>query len=708
MDTLPENFEALLETIRDTHPDLYQATLALQDRERHWHQRAEWREEASLAVPPDHLRAEQERSYVMESARCLLWYAIIHNTGHPYYLHWEMTFPEREATQRFFPLHIEEGESYGDAFYRARFTEDRYDIRIAESIRAGKSYEHMFRAISASGSVHWMQEAVRVETQEPGQKWRAAGVCIDITERKLAEDALRESEQRFRTLVNDLPILVWMLDADNRTEMVNRAWAEFMGCPEEEARDFDWRTVLHPDDQAHMNIAFGEAYEARKPYQSVYRMRRKDGQYRWLYSSAAPRVFPDNTFVGYIGSSLDITEQKALQEQLREAQKLESLGRLAGGVAHDFNNLLTAIMGYTELALATLPEAAEETPLLENVLAASERAANLTRQLLTYARRQMVEFTAIDINKVILGMDPLLRRTIGEQYELVTLLAEDVCCVQSNVSQIEQVLLNLVLNARDALQTRLDSHDHGTDLSQTVGRILIETHVVLLDEDYAAQHIGATAGEYVMFAVSDNGIGMTPEIRERIFEPFFTTKGAGKGTGLGLATSYGIVKQSKGNIWVYSEPNVGTTFKVYIPRVQTPAHITSAPLLPSRNLPVGSETILLVDDEPMVRDAAARILREHGYEVLEAGTGSEALHIATLWQNPIHLLLTDVVMPLMGGKELAERLHSFRPEIRVLFMSGYTQNTILQSGILNPGIQLLTKPFSASSLVRKVGEELGK
>lgn len=338
--------------------------------------------------------------------------------------------------------------------------------------------------------------------------------------------------------------------------------------------------------------------------------------------------------------------------------------------------------------MISLPEDAEVQPFLANVTTASERAAELTRQLLMYARRQMVEFTTVDINDTILKIDPLLRRTIGEQYELVTALTEDDCFVSANVSQIEQVLTNLVVNSRDAMPEG--------------GRILIETDIVTLDADYVRQHVGAVPGEYVLFSVSDAGAGIPNEIQDHIFEPFFTTKQLGKGTGLGLATCYGIVKQSKGNIWVYSELGQGTTFKIYLPRVRATTYCKSVSL--HGHLPEGTETILLVDDEPMVRDIAVQRLRGQGYRVLEASNGPEALHIAGEWLEDIDLLVTDVVMPLMSGKELAQRLQEVRPGLKVLYMSGYTQNVILNQGILKPGFILLTKPFSTSDLLQKTRE----
>lgn len=477
---------------------------------------------------------------------------------------------------------------------------------------------------------------------------------------------------------------------DTLCDYFNKRWLDFTGRTMAEELGNGWAEGVHPDDFQRCLDVYLSSFAAHQAFSMEYRLRRHDGQYRWLLDSCLPRLSPEGTFLGFIGSCIDITDQKTLQEQLYESQKLESMGRLAGGIAHDFNNLLTAILGYTELALMSLPEQTEVCAFLTNVSTAAERAAELTRQLLMYARREMVEFTNVDINKVIVDMDPLLRRTIGEQYELVTVLVDGPCSVSANVSQMSQVLTNLVVNARDAMPMG--------------GRILIETSWITLDAEYAEHHIGVVPGEYVMYSVSDTGTGMTVEIRNHIFEPFYTTKEVGKGTGLGLATCYGIIKQSKGNIWVYSEPAKGTTFKVYLPRVRDAVH--SEPVKLPDNLPEGTETILLVDDEPMVRDIAVGTLRRQGYRVLEAGNGAEALHMQSEWPGEIDLLVTDVVMPLMGGKELAQRLQELHPTLMVMYISGYTQNIVLQQGVLNPGVILLTKPFTAASLLQKVREAL--
>jgi two-component system cell cycle sensor histidine kinase/response regulator CckA len=386
----------------------------------------------------------------------------------------------------------------------------------------------------------------------------------------------------------------------------------------------------------------------------------------------------------------NITERKRLEAQLRQAQKMESVGRLAGGVAHDFNNLLTVMLSNATLARDGLPEGDPARADLMEIEEAAKRAAVLTRQLLAFARRQVAEPRALDLNAVTLAMDKMLRRLIGEDVELVTLLAEELGTVWADPGHIEQVLVNLAVNARDAMPGG--------------GKLTIETSNVALDAEYAAHHVTMTPGEYVLLAVSDTGHGMTPEVLEHAFEPFFTTKERGKGTGLGLSTCYGIVKQSGGWIWVYSEPGQGTTFKIYLPRIRAPAEVF-APVAPAP-LRGGTETILMVEDDAKVREAALRSLRERGYSVVEAANGWEALRAAEDRSTPIALLLTDIVMPHMGGRELVERLRALRPQIKVLYTSGYAEQAIVHQGTLDRGVAFLPKPFDSTGLARKVREVL--
>jgi signal transduction histidine kinase len=388
-----------------------------------------------------------------------------------------------------------------------------------------------------------------------------------------------------------------------------------------------------------------------------------------------------------------INERKQLEQQLHQSQKMEALGRLTGGIAHDFNNLLTAIIGFTELirVYASPDDPVEE--LVDKVVSSSQRAATLVRQLLTFSRKQIVEPQILDLNSVMTDIDKMLRRIIGEDIELKTILQPYLWSVKADPAQIEQVIVNLAVNARDAMPDG--------------GRITIETTNTVLDESYTADHLNVKPGQYILLAVSDTGIGMTEEVKTHLFEPFFTTKEEGKGTGLGLATTYGIVKQSGGDIWVYSEVGQGSTFKIYLPRVEVAAKsVVSSEV--EVTIPRGNETILLVEDDPEVRTLTRLILHGQGYTLLEAVNGQEALLLFSRYSGPIHLVLTDVIMPGLNGKALIQQLRQTQPQIKILFMSGYTDNVIAQHGVLDPGLAFLQKPFSPAILARKVREVLDR
>jgi signal transduction histidine kinase/ActR/RegA family two-component response regulator len=386
----------------------------------------------------------------------------------------------------------------------------------------------------------------------------------------------------------------------------------------------------------------------------------------------------------------DVTEKRQLEEQFRQAQKMEAVGRLAGGVAHDFNNLLTVITSCAELVLMDTAAGDPRRENLEEIRKASQAAAGLTRQLLAFSRQQVIEPKLVTIVDVVATAEKMLQRLIGEDIELVAVLNQDPATVKIDPGQLEQVIMNLAVNARDAMPDG--------------GKLTLETSSVELDEAYARTHWPATAGRFALLAVSDTGVGMSKETRARIFEPFFTTKEVGKGTGLGLATVYGIVKQSGGFIWVYSEPGQGTTFKIYLPRVDEAP--TVRPPSTATNSLLGTETILLTEDAPALRAAAHQILERYGYTVLDAPSSTAALTLARSRAGPIHLLLTDVVMPGMSGRELAERFSANRPGVKVLYMSGYTNDAVVRHGVLRPGIAYLQKPFTPDGLARKVREVL--
>jgi two-component system cell cycle sensor histidine kinase/response regulator CckA len=379
-----------------------------------------------------------------------------------------------------------------------------------------------------------------------------------------------------------------------------------------------------------------------------------------------------------------------LEEQLRQAQKMEAVGRLAGGVAHDFNNLLSIVLSYSDLILAQLEAESHFRPDIEEIRRAGTRAAELTRQLLAFSRQQVLKSRRLDLNDVLVGMERMLPRLLGEHIEIAFRKAAGLHPVKADPSQLDQVLMNLVINARDAMPGG--------------GKLTIETANVILDPQYASEHLDARPGPHVMLAVSDTGVGMDRDTLGRIFEPFFTTKETGRGTGLGLSTVFGIVKQSGGSLWVYSEPGQGSTFKIYLPVVEGVADAPRPPLV-AGDLH-GHETVLLVEDEEQVRTLASHLLRRLGYHVLEASRAAQALALAADHDGEIDLLLTDVIMPEMGGRELAEKLLVERPETRVLFMSGYTDDAIVHHGVLDEGMEFLQKPLTPDTLARRVREVL--
>ena len=379
------------------------------------------------------------------------------------------------------------------------------------------------------------------------------------------------------------------------------------------------------------------------------------------------------------------------EEQLRQSQKLEAIGRLAGGIAHDFNNLLTVILSYSDMLLHDLPSDDPRHAEITQIQRAGTRAADLTRQLLAFSRQQVLDPSNLDVNEVLTSVSNILSRVVGEDVEVKMQLGSGIGSVRADRSQIEQVIMNLVVNSRDAMPDG--------------GRITIRTESVDLNEGLAGSHLEVSAGSYVMITVSDTGVGMDRETQERVFEPFFTTKERGKGTGLGLSTAFGIVKQSGGSIWLYSEPGAGTTFKIYLPRVRAAADVAVRPGA-AVELPRGTETVLLVEDEEQVRTVAGSILRRAGYTVLQAASPGEAIAIAQRAEVPIDLLVSDVIMPKMNGRQMAERILSAQPSIKVLFMSGYTDDVILHHGVLDGGVAFLQKPLTRESLTRRVRQVL--
>ena len=529
------------------------------------------------------------------------------------------------------------------------------------------------------------------------------GVTTDISERKQAEDDLRRQKeilQRSERRLAEAQRLAHIGNWDWDLETDNLTWSDehyrlFGLNPREAGISYEGLLErVHPADRELVIATVQQALETHQPFEYHLRIVRPDGEQRILHSRG--NVIPNERGepIRMFGTAQDVTElhqaEARLREselQLRHAQKMEAVGQLAGGIAHDFNNLLTAVTGYSDLALRRLKAGDPLRHNIEEIRKAGERAAALTRQLLAFSRKQVLQPKVLDLNVVISDLEKMLRRLIGEDVELRTVFKPPLGNIKADPGQIEQVIMNLAVNARDAMPSG--------------GRLSIETDNVNLDEAFARKHVGVAPGSYVLLSMSDTGTGMDEETQARIFEPFFTTKEVGKGTGLGLSMVYGIVKQSDGLILVHSTVDRGTTFNIYLPRVDGGAHEYRRTAETEQALE-GSETILLAEDEEMVRSLARDVLEMYGYRVLEAANGGAAFLICERHPAPIHLLLTDVVMPEMGGRDLAERLSRLRPEMKVLYMSGYTDDAIVRHGLLDEGIAFLQKPFTPDTLSRKV------
>jgi PAS domain S-box-containing protein len=494
-----------------------------------------------------------------------------------------------------------------------------------------------------------------------------------------------EGRTRLSVMMDKMPAVLWTTDTDLRFTSGMGAGLEALGLRAQEMEGKSLFEYFHTDDPEFIAIA---AHRKALAGQSVtYEI---DWQKHVFDSHVQPLKGSDGQLLGVIGVALDITDRKHLADQLRVSQKMQAVGELAGGVAHDFNNLLMIVKGHAEMLLDRI-DSSSARHNLEQIQSATERAATLTRQLLAFSRKQVLQPKVLDLNDVVAGMIKMFARVIGENIDLAFLPGSKLAPVKADPGQMEQVLLNLVVNARDAM---LDG-----------GRLTIETCNVELDSVSASQHPVMEAGSYVMLIVTDTGCGMDAGTQARIFEPFFTTKGQGKGTGLGLATVYGVVKQSGGFIWVYSEVNHGSTFKIYLPQVNANLE-RGAPEKTSTGTYPGTETILFVEDEESVRELVRDYLGKSGYRVLEAADGVRALEIAAAHRGPIHILVTDVVMPRLSGRELVTRIAAARPEIKILYISGYTDDSIFRHGVLEGGVAFLQKPFNLKDLAQKIRQVL--
>jgi PAS domain S-box-containing protein len=557
---------------------------------------------------------------------------------------------------------------------------------------AGETPGSEYRARKKDGTVFPVVVHSRPILRE-GRPVGLRGIVIDVTEQKRAEEARRRSEQRFRSLVKNAIFGIYRSTLDGRFVEVNPALVSMLGYDSEEDllsvpvlalyRDPRDRRVLLERFRYSTRVAGVEAEWKRKDGAAV--VVRLNG--RWI--SDSEDGYPE----GFEMIVEDVTDRRVLEEQFQQAQKMEAIGRLAGGIAHDFNNLLTAILGYADLLVHQIDGADPRRGDLEQIVRAAQRASSLTRQLLAFGRKQVLQPEPLDLASVVLNVEPMLRRLIGEDVRLQIAGGRHLATIKADPGQIEQVIMNLAVNARDAMPGG--------------GTLRVETANVDLDEQCAPHH-NAVPGAYVMLAVSDTGCGMTPEVKAHLFEPFFTTKPRDRGTGLGLASVYGIIRQSGGHVFVNSEPGRGTTFKIYFPRFEAAQDPVGSLDPDPADMPRGCETVLLVEDDRAVRTLAEQVLARQGYRVLSASNGEDALQIAAGHQGTIALLVADVVMPQMSGPVLANRLTAMRPEARVLFVSGYTDHAIVANGELTPNVAFLQKPFTRQALAQSVRATLDR
>jgi two-component system cell cycle sensor histidine kinase/response regulator CckA len=670
---------------------------------------------------------------------------------------------------------------------------------------AGDRRPFDFRLRRADGSPIWVSITCMAMCDDTGAPVGLLGLFADVTERKRTEAELRESEERFRNIADTAPVMIWVTGPDKQFTFFNKTWLDFTGRTMEQELGEGWVNGVHPEDLQRCYETFCSSFDARQKFHIECRLRRADGEYRWMLCSGVPRFAPGGVFAGYMGSDIDITDlqgeerfrqlaenidqvfwmldldtkkflyvspafekvwgcssaplyrnrdwmvetvhaedrdrfiafsekegselveefyrivrpdgsvrwihdrsfpvrnlenkpyraagiaeditaRRELEEQLRQGQKMEAVGRLAGGIAHDFNNLLTIIGGYSQMLLDGTSTTDPKRDRLEQILSAAHRASILTRQLLAFSRRQVLQPKLVNVNHLLTNMQALLRPLIGEHIAIETELDPEVSHIEVDPHQIEEVVMNLAANARDAMPNG--------------GQFRIQTRMANLPDVQAEKSL-RRLGRCVQLRISDTGCGMDDRTRKRAFEPFFTTKGIGKGTGLGLSTVYGIVRQNRGEIHLFSEPGQGTTFDIYFPAVLDREAEDDLPDSPLPK-PEATETILVAEDETAVRELVKQTLAQLGYTVLQASDGYEAVQAIEQHTGEIHLLLTDVIMPLMNGRELVSRMKSIRPGTKVLYMSGYTDDVLAFHGIVPPEIDFIQKPFTPSELAAKV------
>lgn len=513
------------------------------------------------------------------------------------------------------------------------------------------------------------------------------GIIRDITSRKRAEEEIRKLDQA----VEQSPVSVMITDLDGTVEYVNQRFFMTTGYHPDEIIGKNPRILKSGEMDAEGYKKLWDTIISGDTWNGEFHNRKKNGELFWEETIIAPMLNQRGEPTHYLALKEDITERKKLEEQFRQAQKMEAVGHLAGGIAHDFNNLLTVINGFSELLLAKLTKDDPMFKDLQQIKQAGLRAGALTRQLLAFSRKQILRPEVLDMNNLVMNMEKMLTRLITENIDLTTIYTPNLKRVKMDPGQLEQVLMNLVVNARDAMPDG--------------GSLTIETSNLYLDDEYVFHHEGTPTGWYVLLDISDSGCGMDRETQKHIFEPFFTTKEKGKGTGLGLSTVYGIIKQSGGNIWVYSEPGIGTTFKIYLPALEQDEKKPGEPAEIERSLQ-GTETILVVEDENAVRELTRQTLKKYGYTVISAENSEAALDLLKKSLPDIQLILTDVIMPGMNGRALAQEAKKLQPNLKILFMSGYTDDAIVRHGVLEDGVDFIHKPFSTRSLTQKIREIL--
>ena len=564
--------------------------------------------------------------------------------------------------------------------------------RLRENLARGEPFEGETVNYRKDGTAYDLEWKVTPLRASDGRITHFVSIQRDITVRRKAEREVRLNEQRYRSLVEATTAIVWSTPASGEFITEQPGWSAFTGQSFAELGGWGWLDAVHPEDRALTQAVWSAAVAGTSVYEVEHRLRTRDHTYHDMMVRAVPILDKDGVIVEWMGVHTDITGRKRLETQLFQSQKLETVGKLAGGIAHEFNSILTAIIGQSELLINDLPGGSRLVKNATEINKAAERAAALTRQLLAYGRKQILRPEALDLARILNEMEDALHHLLGE-VDVCISSAPGTHLVRADAGQIEQVIMNMAINARDAMPG-------GGRLTLDISKVSIQTDTPGLDPELKP-------GDYVLLAISDSGIGMSSDVVARVFEPFFSTKEVGHGTGLGLSTCYGIIKQSGGHISVYSELSHGTTFKVYLPQVDRISE--ASPSLAAGGMPRGTETILLVENDPALREMGGDLLGRLGYRVLTAADGVEALELKQhLDMGHIDLLFTDVVMPLMSGRELSERIRIFSPDTKILFTSAYSERAVFHQGILEPGVMLLQKPFAPSVLAQKIRDVLDR